>query len=116
MVEQFNFYNPTPMTTSDNERQKAELEEKAELSKFLGSYIISSTEICYSKCVNSGDHYFSSLEQKCLKNCVNGLTNLNAHLIKKMYKKCWEKDYTDYLAIDYFDKKDVINLIKSKIL
>ena len=65
--------NPvSPALKEKLERDKA---NKEEATKSFGDYLISITNYCFDKCINSDSIYFSKSEEKCVNNIFTKFNN-----------------------------------------
>jgi hypothetical protein len=73
-------YNITP------ERKKI-LEEREtlrnEAAKTYGKYLVNMTNMCFEKCINTDNIYYSKNEDKCINSCFSKYTDINNYALLK---------------------------------
>ncbi len=104
-----------PFKPSKELQAKFDLEkqQKEEASKHMGDYLISLTNTCFDKCINTDKIIFTKNEDKCLNSCFYKFSELHFELLQK-FKEINKKinierseDYGDYYGFlsTFFDKE-----------
>ncbi len=86
-----------------------EKQQKAEAIKIFSSYLISLTNICFRKCIDTDKLQFSKNENNCLEACQGKLHSLYNLTLKKFHL---EENFNIKRSTDFGDKYDIQNLIE----
>jgi hypothetical protein len=63
--------------------QEKEKRKKEEALKQYSSFLISITNMCFNKCINTDSIYFNKTENKCIDSCFHKFTDLNLYAYRK---------------------------------
>jgi hypothetical protein len=72
-----------PISKELKEKLDRQEKNKEEASKLFGDYLISITNLCFDKCMNTNEIYFSKLEDKCVENCFFKFSESHLYAYKK---------------------------------
>jgi hypothetical protein len=91
--------------------QQKEIKDKQDALKIFGNYLISLTNICFEKCIDTTKIQFSNYENNCLDSCHNKFHALYYKTFVKYYN---EEKLNIKRAFDYGDKYDILTYLKTK--
>jgi len=118
---------PLPISPQLKEKMERDKKHKEESSKTFGDYLISITNVCFDKCINTDNIFMTKQEEKCIAEFFNKFTDAHIYSFYK-FKNInnlidennnhshldRSKDYGDYYGfLGYIFREDIEN-IKSK--
>lgn len=98
--------NTPPVVSEEQRKAKEELKhQKQEAAKSIGEFLISMTNICFDRCIDTNKIQLSSIESSCINNCFLNYNKFNLIAYEKFYDLHFSKsteradDYGDYFEL-----------------
>jgi len=88
--------------------KEKQIKDKEEALKIFGDYLISLTEICFEKCIDTQKIKISKIENQCIDNCHEKLHKLHYKTFSKFYN---EENFNIRRSYDYGDIYDLYNYL-----
>lgn len=85
-----------------------ENQQKEDALKIFGSYLISITNICFKKCIDTERIQLSKNEKNCLESCQGKMHMLYNKTLMKIYQ---EENFNLKRSTDFGDKYDLQNFL-----